>query len=126
MLLVIVIVSLACGSSGPPPTPTPAPIPTPELPAGSVLHHIELKTGNAIDLTIKVGESILWTNLEEGFVLHSTFHHNLERGGKIHWTGPNMNPGEHFRHTFNELGEFFWVCRAHPSTENGIITVLAE
>ena len=126
ILLTMAIVSVACGSSDPEPTPTPAPTPTPELPAGSVLHRIDLKTGIAVDLTIKVGESVLWTNVEEGFVLHSSINHNPERGGKTHWLGPNMNPGEHFRHTFNEPGEFLWLCRSHPSTERGFITVVSE
>ena len=122
----IALVSAACGSSGPPATPTPAPTPTPELPAGAVLYEIELKTAAQHDLTIKVGESILWTNVEEGFVLHSSVQTPLERGIQPEWSSINLNPGEHFRHTFDKLGEFRWVCRTHPDTERAVITVVAE
>ena len=122
----IALVSAACGSSGPKATPTPAPTPTPELPAGAVLHKIGLKTTAQRDLTIKLGESILWTNLEQGFVLHSTVHTPLERGVETEWSSINLNPSEQFRHTFDKLGEFRWVCRTHPDTERAVITVVAE
>ena len=122
----IVFVAMACGSSGPPPTPTPAPTATPGLPPGSVLHTVEVKNFLHESLTIKAGESILWTNREANNVLHSVVHTTLERGEVERFSSPNMQADEAFRFTFTEPGEYRYVCRIHPIKMKAIITVVAE
>ena len=69
---------------------------------------------NPPDLTIKVGDTVTWTNMG-GFSHTSTSDTGV-------WDSGILNPGQSFSHTFDSVGEFSYQCRFHPSM-TGIIRV---
>ncbi|MGR3319353.1 MAG: cupredoxin domain-containing protein [Candidatus Anammoxibacter sp.] len=64
--------------------------------------------------TIEVGDTVKWTN--QGTVEHTTvsdddFANGLFQGDL--WASPNMAVGDTFSHTFNDEGEFLYLCVVH-------------
>ena len=119
------LVALACGASGPPPTPTPQPTATPTLPPGAVLHKLDIVDYEHQSITIKVGESIVWTNRSDT-KLHNTVHTPLEHGTPVEWESELLAPGKSFRYTFNTPGSYRYLCRIHSQVlkEQQFVTVV--
>jgi len=126
LLAALVLVAPGCGPAAQPPSPIPAATATPQLPPGSVEHRLDIKGFILQSLTIKVGESILWTNREAHNVIHAVEHITVERGVGPEFSSPNLQPGESFRHTFTKPGEYHYVCRIHPVKERAVITVVED
>ena len=66
------------------------------------------------EVTIEVGQSVRWTNLET-FIAHTTTSGNPGDAdlGSL-WDSGNLQPGESFAFEFNEVGEFIYFCEIHP------------
>jgi plastocyanin len=60
------------------------------------------------ELFVSVGETVNWTNDEDG-VGHTT---TSDDGV---WQSGTLNPGDTFEHTFEEAGTFTYFCSIHPS-----------
>ena len=60
-------------------------------------------------MTVKVGDSIVWTN-------KGNDPHDVTSDDKSFVSGPegNMNSGDVFRFTFTKAGTFPYICAAHP------------
>ena len=66
------------------------------------------------EITIGVGESVTWTNMD--FVIpHTATSGNPgeEDLGSV-FRSVRLFQGETFTHTFNEAGEFIYFCEVHP------------
>jgi plastocyanin len=60
------------------------------------------------ELFVSVGETVRWTNDEDG-VGHTT---TSDDGV---WQSGTLNPGDTFEHTFDDAGTFTYFCSIHPS-----------
>lgn len=66
------------------------------------------------EITINVGESVTWTNMD--FVPHTATSGNPgdADSGSI-FRSPQLAHGASFTHTFNEAGEYLYFCEVHPT-----------
>lgn len=60
------------------------------------------------DITVKKGTTVTWTNND------STTHTVSEADGKKGPDSGNLNPGDKYDFTFNEVGTFKYRCNIHP------------
>ena len=88
------------------PTPTATSEPTGVIVAAS----IELFTHQ--DLTVEVGATVVWTNLDR--VRHTTTS-GVPRDRTGLWDSGALSTGEPFSFTFAEPGEYPYFCTIHPS-----------
>ncbi len=68
------------------------------------------------EITIRVGESVRWTNMEGLSISHTTTSGNPgdADSGAI-WASGTLRPSESFTHRFDEAGSFVYYCEFHPS-----------
>jgi plastocyanin len=75
---------------------------------------------NPADVTINAGETVTWTN-DEGVS------HDVDGSGQgVNFSsGPEggMNEGDTFKFTFDQPGEYEYVCRVHAPGMAGTVTV---
>ena len=73
----------------------------------------------ASEITIDVGDTVRWTNLQPGF-------HNVAEVDEADWNTNTNNPNggffsgvpgavNEFEFTFNDAGTFFYICQEHIS-----------
>lgn len=74
---------------------------------------------------VRVGDTVTWTNYEEAVP------HDVTSGsfgspnmGQV-FASPFLNNGESYSVTFNEPGEYSYVCRLHPNMY-GVVIVSPE
>jgi len=60
------------------------------------------------DLTVSVGDTITWTNNEDGVPHTTTADDGL-------WDSATMRPDDTFAFTFTEPGTFTYLCTIHPA-----------
>ena len=65
------------------------------------------------DLTVPVGSTVRWINLDDG-----VGHTATAEGGR--WASGTLNPDDSFSFTFDEAGTFDYFCSIHPSMHAGI------
>lgn len=77
---------------------------------------IEIKdfSFNPSELSIKVGESIIWTNLDSA-------PHTITSISGDEIKSNSLNKGETYLHEFNQAGTFEYYCSLHPSMKGKII-----
>ena len=66
------------------------------------------------ELTIKQGETVTWTNLDE-------VSHTVTSDTGAVFESPLLKKGQFFSHTFTEKGVYNYHCAPHPSMEAKII-----
>ena len=59
-------------------------------------------------LAVSVGETVTWTNNEDGIGHTTTSDDGV-------WQSGTLNPGDTFEFTFTEAGTFTYFCSIHPS-----------
>ena len=66
------------------------------------------------EITIGVGESVTWTNMD-GFIPHTATSGNPgdDDLGAV-FRSARLSQGATFTHTFSEAGEFVYFCEVHP------------
>ncbi len=78
------------------------------------------------DVTIKVGDSVKWTNT--GSFTHTSTS-GTTTGGARHpdglWDSGSIPPGQTFSHTFTKAGAFPYYCTPHFTVMTGTVTVQA-
>ncbi|MCH7730617.1 cupredoxin domain-containing protein [Patescibacteria group bacterium] len=87
---------------------------------GEVISNIENFTLE--DLTIPVGTTVTWMNLDSA--QHTTTSGTPENPSGL-WDSPLLSQGDVFSHTFTEPGVYSYFCRPHSSLMRATITVLA-
>ncbi|MBU3897223.1 MAG: cupredoxin domain-containing protein [Nanoarchaeota archaeon] len=80
-----------------------------------LIANVELSDYNYIptELTVKVGTTVIWTNVDTTF--HTVSSANLKRTSGI------LQPGESWNYTFDTLGKLNYYCAIH--FEKGAIIV---
>ena len=78
-------------------------------------------------VTISVGDSVRWTNLEGLLIVHTTTSGDPADGntGDL-WNSGNLSPGDSFTHQFDQAGEFEYFCIPHqalPAMRNAKVIV---
>ena len=106
----------------PVPTPTPAPTekePSPEStlppePSGTV-HQVTIKNFafSPAEITIKVGDTVTWT--EQDAVHHTTT-------GSI-FNSEDLGQGQTYSNTFDKAGTYDYTCNYHPNMKGKVIVV---
>ncbi len=66
------------------------------------------------ELTIKKGETVTWTNLDE-------VGHTVTSDSDAVFESPLLQKGHSFSHTFTEAGVYSYHCAPHPNMEAKII-----
>ena len=96
------------------PTPTVAAtiVPTSTEETTTIDIAIQENAFNPADVTIKVGDTVVWKNMD------SMQHAVRIEGENSHY----LLVGESFSHTFEEEGTFLYICSYHPK-ERGTIEV---
>ena len=72
------------------------------------------RDGSITQTNITVGDTVRWTN--KGFTVHTTTNANILEDGILEgdlWDSDALNVGETFSHTFNDVGEFPYLCTIH-------------
>ena len=70
-------------------------------------------------VTIQVGDTVTWTNLD------SAAHTATDTGSGSLFDGV-MNQGESFSYTFNQAGSFDYICTFHPEMTGTVIVQAAS
>lgn len=65
---------------------------------------------------IEVGETLTWENVGGN-------PHTVTPDGHSEWSDVTLQPGETFQHTFDEVGDFPYLCTIHAGM-NGTISVV--
>ena len=79
-------------------------------------HTVEMKNKRyePADLTIKVGETVEWENLDD--------HDHTVVADDKSFKSDNISSGDTYEFTFKKAGKFRYACQYHPRMK-GIITV---
>ena len=99
--------------------PTPTPYPT--LPPGAHLQELEIRNFIHKSVEIEVGDLIVWTNYDQP--LHTASHVPDTTTAEVEFNSGNITPQSSFRHQFNTVGTYYYLCLIHPIHMNGVITV---
>lgn len=67
------------------------------------------------EVTISVGDTVKWTNLD------SAIHNARQTIDNPELYSPNLGQGESFSHTFNEEGTYDYICTIHPYMDGTVI-----
>jgi plastocyanin len=67
------------------------------------------------DLSVSVGDTVTWTH--DGAASHTV---TADDGS---FDSGNISEGDTFEHTFDEAGEFPYLCEIHTTSMTGTITV---
>ena len=84
---------------------------------GGDVKNIEIKDKkySPAKLTIKVGQSVVWTNRDDS-------DHSLVADDRSFGTKDDLSRGDSYKFTFTKKGKFKYHCKYHPR-EKGEITV---
>lgn len=92
----------------------PAPPVTPPAPTGPQTVNVEISdmAFNPASLTIKVGDTVVWTNKD-------SVKHLITGDGGI--ASKTMSNGDTYPKTFDRAGTYDYMCQIHPSMKGKII-----
>lgn len=137
-IIAILVLLVACAPEAPPtPAAQPAEVLEPQMPEpmaepaeepaaepmaepseepmsdGATLHEVEIKSFryNPSLLTIKVGDTVRWTNKDRA-------RHDAYGDG---WSTVLLSQGESAEYTFTEPGVYEYICSVHPSMHGKVI-----
>ncbi|MCU0678895.1 MAG: plastocyanin/azurin family copper-binding protein [Planctomycetes bacterium] len=68
------------------------------------------------ELTVKVGETVTWTNQD-------SMAHTVTSDSGIELDSELFGQGESYSHTFAEAGEYAYYCKPHPFMKGKIIVI---
>lgn len=96
------------------PAPTPQAARTPEPPSAGPVEEVAIAGFRLPSATVAVGTQVAWTNEDSAPHTATSVDGVFNSGG--------LDQGETFRFTFQEAGEFRYICSLHEGME-GTITV---
>ncbi|NOX22537.1 MAG: hypothetical protein GXP36_05495 [Actinobacteria bacterium] len=119
LALAAIVVFAACSGSTPgdttaPTTPSSEPTITEPLATMAGVQIVNFAF-NEPAITVKVGDTVTWTNEENGIQHTTTADEGL-------WSSGSLDSGDVFEFTFSEPGTYTYLCTIHPSM-TGTITV---
>ncbi len=118
-ILLTVLLLAACGPKAVTPSGTLPPIPAGTSPAalsGNVAVNISGFAFDPIDLTIKVGTTVTWTNQDSAV-------HNVKAIDNS-WGSNDLKKGDTFSFTFVQAGTYNYRCGFHANMK-GTVTVVS-
>jgi plastocyanin len=75
------------------------------------------------EVTVNVGDTVVWKNMDSAtHTVTSGTVDDPDRWGEIFDSGLGK-PGSEFKHTFDEVGEYPYLCQLHPWMEGKVIVV---
>ena len=74
---------------------------------------IQSYTFTPADISIKVGDTVTWTNLD-------TVAHNVVADDSS-WSSGQLNKGDKFSFTFSQAGTYAYHCGVHPNMTGKVI-----
>ena len=98
----------------------PAPVEVVEGAGGKEQITIQNMAFGTPEVKVKVGESVTWTNKDEG-VAHNVHFRNGPMKGKPKAQGPMLNANQTYTVKFNEAGEYSYICTPHPMMKGTVI-----
>lgn len=132
----LLALAAACGSDAEPtsiptaPTAAPADTATPAPPTAAPAQPIPTETSGEVaaeianfthvDLTVPVGTTVRWTNLDAAIHTTTAGEPGSETGT---WDSGRLSSGQFFSFTFNEAGTFAYFCQIHPGSMRATVTV---
>lgn len=89
--------------------------PAPEAPTGPQTLNVDISNMalNPTDLTIKVGDTVVWTNNDDAT--------HLITGTNGVISSKTMKKGDTYSKTFDKAGTYSYMCQIHPSMKGKII-----
>ncbi|VAW07896.1 hypothetical protein MNBD_ACTINO02-370 [hydrothermal vent metagenome] len=119
LALAAIVVFAACSGS----TPGDTTAPTTQSSEPTITEPLATMAGvqivnfafNEPAITVKVGDTVTWTNEENGIQHTTTADEGL-------WSSGSLDSGDMFEFTFSEPGTYTYLCTIHPSM-TGTITV---
>ncbi len=110
-LILLCVLLAACAS----PAPTSSAKGTPGIPVtgNEVKVSISGFAFNPATVTIKVGQTVTWTNQD-------TVAHNVVADDNS-WSSPSISQGATYSHTFTSAGTFAYHCSIHPFMKATVI-----
>ena len=96
--------------------PTPLPDASQPSPDASQTNNIEIANSafSPAELTIKVGDTITWTNRDSAS-------HTVTSDSGTEISSDSLSNGQTYSYTFNTAGTFEYHCTIHPSMKAKII-----
>jgi plastocyanin len=111
MLLTVLVLVASCQTQAPAPAPAPVPAPAPAPTPGPTAADVELEiSGFAFKpntITIEVGTTVTWTNMDSAPHTVTTRETLFDSG--------RMSTGDTFSYTFEQSGTYEYYCTIHPS-----------
>ena len=119
---ILIVLSVLAGASCPSVIPQPSPTPSPGI-ADVVMQNIAFVPQN---VSIRRGDTVRWSNLD------NLYTHTVTSGnpgdadaGSLFDSGP-LSTNQIFTHQFNDVGEFVYFCRMHPTVMLNARVIVAE
>lgn len=130
-MLAASVTIVACGSSSSASRSDPAPADTSTsatAPAGGTTVELELIAYRPEQLTVDVGTTVTWKQMDPGF--HTVTSGKVDQGSAGVTTEPdgtfasgNLATGDTFTYTFDSPGTYSYFCEIHPATMSGEVIV---
>ncbi len=70
------------------------------------------------EITVSSGQTITWINEDRGFHTVTSGYYDTPDGS---FDSEHLEPGQKFRHAFDESGTFHYYCRLHPWMEGTVV-----
>lgn len=110
-IIMITVVLTACASQNN--APAAAATSLPAISGNEVKVTISGFAFDPATVTIKVGETVTWTNQDA--VVHTV------AADDNSWNSENLGNGASYSHTFDSAGTFTYRCGVHPSMKGTVI-----
>ncbi len=82
--------------------------------------HVDMPPSYRFDpvvIQVRVGQTVTWTNRDN-------FTHDVHLLGSINWHSQPLRPGESASYTFNQPGQYPYVCDFHSQNMKGKVVVV--
>ncbi len=115
--LAVSLVLAACGGGGDGGDEAEAPAPAPSEGNGSGGDGAVTIVDFEFDpepVEVEAGTTVTWTN-------DDTATHSVKGGGELEFESEDLAEGDTHEQTYDEAGEFPYVCEIHPSMEGTVI-----
>jgi plastocyanin len=112
-IMALTFVLTGCGSSTS--SPTAVAQNSQQVLSGSIDIQMKGIAFVPIQVTVKVGTKVTWTNLD------NVAHNVIAADGS--WSSDSLNNGQTFSKVFDKTGTFQYVCSFHPGMNGTIIVV---
>jgi plastocyanin len=112
--LALTLMIAGCGGDDGGSEPESQPAPQAEGEGGGAVVTLQNIKFNPAEVTIKVGNSVTWTN-------DDSVGHDVNGDGFSSGDPGGLQGGDTFQHTFDTAGSFDYVCQVHPGMKGTVV-----